>query len=98
MPDNEQARLTVRVHPNAKQSQITGLKEGVLHIRIAAPPVDGKANEALIKFLSAKLAVNKSRVNIERGLTGRDKTVTISGLSQSHALKQLVEPDSPRLL
>ena len=79
----------LRVKPNAKQNQLLGFKEGVLHIRIAAPPVEGKANDALIKFLSERLGVSKSRVSIEKGLTGRTKTIVIHGLSQSQAEKQL---------
>ena len=87
----ERAKLTVRVQPNAKQSRLVGFKEGVLHIRITAPPVEGKANEALIKFLSARLRVSKSSLSIDRGLTGRTKTITIDGLSQSQVMKQLEE-------
>ena len=65
------------------------MDKGVRHIRIAAPPIEGKANEALVKFLSAQLGVNKSRFSIERGLTGRTKTITIRGLSQSQVVSQL---------
>ena len=86
--ENERARFIVRVRPNAKQNQFLGFKEGVLHFRIAAPPVEGKANEALVKFLSAQLGVSKSRLAIEKGLTGKTKTITIRGLSQSQALSQ----------
>ena len=89
MVETEQARFMLRVKPNAKQNQLLGFKEGVLHIRIAAPPVEGKANDALIKFLSERLGVSKSRVSIEKGLTGRTKTIVIHGLSQSQAEKQL---------
>jgi uncharacterized protein (TIGR00251 family) len=93
MSQNVQTRLKVHVQPGAKQNQIAGLKEGLLYIRITAPPVAGKANEALIKFLSKKLAVSKSHISIDSGLTGRLKTVTISGLSESRVLKQLLETD-----
>ncbi len=89
MAENEQARLVVRVRPNAKQNQLVGFKEGVLHVRIAAPPIDGKANEALVKFLSTQLGVSKSRLSIEKGLAGRTKTITIRGLGQSQALSRL---------
>ena len=89
MSEKEQARFVVRVQPNAKQNQLVGFKEGVLRVRIAPPPIEGKANEALIIFLSKQLGVSKGRVSIERGLTGRIKTVIIRGLSQVQAMSEL---------
>ena len=89
MVRNEQARLVVRVRPNARQNQLTGFKEGVLQIRIAAPPVEGKANDALINFLSDSFGVSKSKVSIDKGQTGKTKTITIRGLSQSQIMTQL---------
>ena len=89
MTQSERARLVVRVQPNARQSRLAGFDEGVLRVRIAAHPVEGKANEALIKFLSGCLDISKSRVTIERGSTGRTKTIAILGLSQSQVVKQL---------
>ena len=89
MVESELARFIVRVRPNARQNQLVGFKEGVLHIRIAAPPIEGKANEALVKFLSERFGVRKSRLSIEKGLTGKTKTITIRGLSQSQAMSQL---------
>ena len=89
MVESELARFIVRVRPNARQNQLVGFKEGVLHIRIAAPPIEGKANEALVKFLSEQFGVSKSRLSIEKGLTGKIKTITIRGLSQSQAMNQL---------
>ena len=87
--ESERARLVVRVQPNARQTKLSGFKEGALYVRITAPPVEGKANEALIKFLSKCLGVSKSKLTIEKGLTGRTKTITILGLSQSQVMAQL---------
>ncbi len=89
MAEIEEAKFIIQVKPNAKQNQLSGFKDGVLHVRIAAPPVEGKANWALIKFLSDQLGVSKSRVIIERGLSGKTKTIIIRGLSQTQALGQL---------
>ncbi|MBI2850368.1 MAG: YggU family protein [Chloroflexi bacterium] len=89
MTERQQDRLVVKVKPNARQSQVVGFRKGVLEIRIAAPPVEGKANDALIKFLSECLGVSKSRLTIEKGLTGRMKTITIQGLSQSEVTGRL---------
>jgi uncharacterized protein (TIGR00251 family) len=86
MAEREQAKLVVRVQANARQSQLTGFKDGVLHVRVSAPPVEGKANEALVKFLSAQLGVSKSQLKIEKGLTSKTKTVIISGMSEGEVL------------
>ena len=89
MAEIEQARFVVQVKPNSKQSQFLGFREGVLHVRVAAPPTEGKANWALVRFLSDQLGVPKSSVIIERGLLGKTKTIIIRGLSQSQAMNQL---------
>jgi uncharacterized protein (TIGR00251 family) len=91
------AKLTVRVQPKAKQNQLAGFKEGVLQVRITAPPVEGKANEALVRLLADCLGVSKSRVTIERGFTGRNKTVIIDGLSQSQAEALIEAGNSSRI-
>ncbi len=79
------ARFFVRVQPRAKQNQLNGLKQGVLHVRLTAPPIEGRANEALVKFLADCLGVARSHISIERGLTGRMKTIVIEGMTQSQA-------------
>ena len=89
--NKESAKLVLRVQPNAKENRLVGFKEGILHVRIAAPPVDGKANEAVIKLLSKQLRVSKSKLSIERGLTGRTKTILIFGMSRGEVEKRLWE-------
>jgi uncharacterized protein len=70
--------LTVYVQPNAKQNKIVGwVDENNLKIRIAAPATEGKANKTLIDFLSKKLRVAKSLIQINWGLTGRVKQLEI---------------------
>jgi uncharacterized protein (TIGR00251 family) len=76
------ATITVRVQPNAGQNKVVQFEDGVLHLKIAAPPVKGKANEELIKFLSDILGVAKSRLTIEKGLTSRNKIVAVRELGQ----------------
>ena len=78
---NDKARLVIRVQPNARQNEIVGFREGVLHLKIAAPPVKGRANQQLVEFLGEILGVAKSRVIIEKGKTGRKKFVSIRGLN-----------------
>ena len=76
----ETVRLTVRVQPNARRNEV-GLKEGLWQVKITAPPVGGKANQELLRFLSDALEISKSTITIERGLTGRIKTLSIRGLT-----------------
>lgn len=70
--------LRVRVKPNAKQTRIQkGEDEWI--VALTAPPVDGKANQALIKLLSKELGMPKSRIQIKSGHTSRHKLVEIAG-------------------
>jgi uncharacterized protein len=69
--------LHIATQPGAATSQVVGLHGGLLKIRIHAPPVDGKANRALVDFLAAAFATPRSRVSVLRGETSRSKTVRI---------------------
>lgn len=71
--------LEVRVQPRAARSEIAGLHAGRLRIRLQAPPVDGRANAALVDFLAGVFAVPRARVVLEHGHAGRDKRVRIVG-------------------
>ena len=84
-----EAKLTVRVTPSAPKNEIAGSAGGVLRIKIAAPPVDNRANNELIEFLSRVLAIRKSSVAIVRGQTSRIKTVAIDGLSPDEVMTRL---------
>ncbi len=76
------SRLRVRVTPRARQNAITGLTEAdgrpALAIRLAAPPVDGAANQALVRFLAEALGIPKSSVRIVSGETNRLKTLSLA--------------------
>lgn len=78
----------VRVVPGAKKNEIVGVR-GVLKVRIAAPPVRGKANEALVEFLAQALGVRKGQVEIVRGQRARNKIIRVRGLSEKEARKRL---------
>jgi hypothetical protein len=70
--------LAVRVTPRASRNEIVELlDDGTIKVRIAAPPADNEANEALIEFLADVLGVPKSRLDIVAGVTGRDKLISI---------------------
>ena len=74
--------LRVRVQPRASRSEIVGWRaDGALSVRVAAPPVEGRANEALAELLADALDVRRTAVTIELGSRGRDKLVRVSGLT-----------------
>ena len=90
--DADQIRIKVKVVPRAKKNQISGIMEdGSLKIRLAAPPVDGKANRALIKLLADALNIPKTDVAIISGLQSRNKTISIEGMSLEE-YQQIIEP------
>ena len=71
--------LIVKVVPNSKKNSIEGFKEGVLKVKIQAPPDKGKANDELIEFLAELLRIPKSRIQIISGQSSRMKKVEIQG-------------------
>jgi uncharacterized protein (TIGR00251 family) len=83
------ARLTVRVHPRAKQSAIKGRFGDAWKLDLAAPPVDGKANEECVRFFAGLAGVPRSRVRIVTGATGRMKVVEVEGVTQEELERRL---------
>lgn len=83
------ATLSVRIQPRSSKNGINRMEDGSLKIRLTAPPVDGAANEALIKFLSDTLSISKSQVEIVSGLTGRQKIIRVSGMSEVDVIRLL---------
>ena len=79
-------QLTVHVQPGAKTSSCTGIHGDALKIRLAAPPVDGKANQALIAWLALNLACPQNRIEIIRGQTSRRKTLCIEARDEIVAI------------
>ena len=77
--------VEVLVQPRASRTRVVGEHGGRLKIQLAAPPVDGEANAALVAFLADALGVRKGDVAIVRGETGRRKTVRIAGATASAA-------------
>ncbi|HKN88340.1 MAG TPA: DUF167 domain-containing protein [Nitrospiraceae bacterium] len=79
--------MTIHVQPNASCSNYVGVHGDALKIRIASPPVDGAANEALCRFLSERLAVPMSQVTIKAGHGARRKRVLVKGVTGGQALR-----------
>jgi uncharacterized protein len=83
------ARIAVKVHPRAKRTRIAGRFGDAWKLDLAAPPVDGKANEECIRFFAELAGVPRSRVRIVTGATARLKLVEIEGVAQE-ALDRLL--------
>ena len=81
-------RINVRVIPRSSKNEITW-KGGTLKVRLTAPPVDGAANEALLKLLAARLGMSRRALRIVQGTTGRQKTIEIEGLTGEDVAKKL---------
>jgi uncharacterized protein (TIGR00251 family) len=84
------ARLTVKVHPRARRTALTGRLGDAWKLALAAPPVDGKANEECLRFFAELARVPKSRVRIVSGATSRIKVVEVDGVSQEELEKLLL--------
>lgn len=79
----------VHVQPRAKRTAVAGKHGDAIKVRLAAPPVDGAANEELVRFVAETLGVPRRAVRITAGLTGRRKTVEIDDLSSADAAARL---------
>lgn len=89
--DDAPVVITVHVVPAASKSEIVGSEGGVLKVRVAAPPVNDKANRALVKLLAKTLGVSSSQVEITSGHKSRRKTARVYGAS-TDAIADLVRP------
>ena len=83
------ARITVKVHPRARRSAVAGRLGEAWKLDLAAPPVDGKANEECVRFFAALAGVPRSRVRIVLGATSRTKVVEIEGVTDAEAVRLL---------
>jgi uncharacterized protein len=82
--------LDVRVIPRAKKNEVAGMRDGALLLRVAAPPVEGAANEAVVELLASVLRIPRKQIRIVGGERGRQKRVAIDGITaeQVHAILQ----------
>ena len=76
------AAITVKVQPRARKTEVAGLMaDGTIKIRVAAPPVEGAANKALIEFLAQALSLPKSQIDIVAGASSERKLISLIGIS-----------------
>jgi len=84
--------IVVQAQPRAAQSAIVGEHAGRLKVRLAAPPVEGAANDELVRVLAKALGVPRSAVTVVRGHASRAKTVRIAGVTTAAARRALETP------
>ncbi|MBN2502850.1 MAG: YggU family protein [Anaerolineales bacterium] len=85
------AALAIRVTPRASKNEIVEvLSDQTIKVRLTAPPVEGKANEALVEFLAEVLGVPKSKIEIVAGMNGRDKLVSIVDVDSEEVHKKIL--------
>ena len=91
-PSSSGCRFAVHVQPRVARTEVVGEHGDALKVRISAPPVDGAANDALIRCLAAALGVPSSAVQVISGASGRRKVVEVAGVSPVQARARLLPP------
>jgi uncharacterized protein (TIGR00251 family) len=84
------ATIHLHVVPRARVTEVAGRHGDAIRVRLAAPPVDGAANDALRRFLAERLGVARGSITIVRGTTGRRKMVTVDGMTTERAERALL--------
>lgn len=82
-------RLHLRIVPRADRNAVQGVQGDALKIRLQAPPVDNKANEALVRFLADQLDLPRHRLRLAAGAAGRNKQVVVAGLEKNEIARRL---------
>jgi len=83
-------RVVVHVQPRARRTEVAGLHGDAVKVRLAAPPVDGAANEELVRFVAESLGVPRAAVRVAAGATSRRKTLEVEGVDGARARRLLL--------
>jgi uncharacterized protein len=83
------AVISIWISPGASRNEVIGLIGNVWKVRITAPPVEGRANDMLLEFLSDKLGIKRNRLDLLKGFTSRHKIVSVVGLNAAEISKRL---------
>ena len=91
MPPNpgESCTIKVRVQPKSSRNRVDGFQDGALRVRVTAAPTEGQANAAVIAILAKTLGVSKSRLEIIRGYSSRDKVVSVDTLTEQEVQRKI---------
>ena len=85
------ARVAVKLAPRGRRDELLGFVDDVLRARVAAPPVDGKANKALCRLIAERVGVAPSRVSVVRGAKSREKLIEVRGVDPAALPRLLME-------
>ncbi|MFC2018961.1 DUF167 domain-containing protein [Chloroflexota bacterium] len=85
-----ESRISVRVSPGAARSEVAGFADGVLRVKVAAPPLKGRANKELIDLLSRLLDLARGDISIVRGHSSRSKLIAVYGLGREEVMERLL--------
>jgi uncharacterized protein (TIGR00251 family) len=89
----QRSEITVRVQPRARKNEVIGERDGVLIVRVSAPPVDGRANEALCRLVAKHAGVGVRAVSVTRGVGAREKVLRVEGIGAEKLRRALgLEP------
>ncbi|MCL4458342.1 MAG: DUF167 domain-containing protein [Chloroflexi bacterium] len=83
------AKLKIRLQPNSSRNSIERFEQGILKVKVTAPPIEGRANEALIELLAKALCLSQPDIVILHGARGRDKLINVPILSEEQLLERL---------
>jgi uncharacterized protein (TIGR00251 family) len=83
-------RLAIKVIPGASRNEVCGWLGETLKVKLSAPPVDGRANDALVEFLAEKLGLPRHSIMLVRGETARQKLLRIDGLTLAEVKRRLL--------
>ena len=89
------ARLTLHVQPRARRTEVAGLHGAAIKVRIAAPPVDGAANDELVRFLAERFGVPRRAVRLVAGAGALRKVVEVDGIAATEATRVLLAAVTP---
>ena len=87
--ERRMTRISIYVQPRASKTEIAGMHDGCTKIRLAAPPVDGAANAALVEFIAERLNIAKSKVRVVTGSSSRRKVIEVDGVSAAQLAQAL---------
>jgi len=79
----DSCEIAVRLQPRARANEIVGERDGVLIVRVSAPPLDGRANDALCRLIAKRVRVGVRSVSVVRGASSREKVVRVEGVSRA---------------
>lgn len=89
LENDEGITVGIKVQPRASRNQIVGEQDGMLKVKLTAPPVEGEANQALVDYLASVLGTPRRNVILVKGESSRQKIIAIKGMSRETFLKRI---------